>query len=102
AARRVTCASNLRQLALAMHNDATATGQFAAAGNYGVAGEKFHGWPTALLGYLDRADLNDLYNRTKPYTDDSNWELTNTQLNVLICPDDFSVVPGQGNLSFVV
>jgi prepilin-type N-terminal cleavage/methylation domain-containing protein/prepilin-type processing-associated H-X9-DG protein len=102
AARRVTCASNLRQLALAMHNDAAATGRFAAAGNYGVAGEKFHGWPTALLGYLDRADLNDLYDRAKPYTDDSNWELTNTQLNVLICPDDFSIVPGQGNLSFVV
>jgi len=102
AARRTTCANNIRQITLAIHNEATATGRLPAAGNFGSSGERYHNWVTALLGYLDRADLNDQYNRNKPYTDEANKQLTRTQLNVLTCPNDLSVVAGQGNLSFVV
>src|SRR5260221_6930424 len=72
AARRTTCANNIRQISLAIHNEAAATGRLPAAGNFGVSGERYHNWVTALLGYLDRADLNDQYNRNKTYTDEAN------------------------------
>lgn len=102
AARRMTCANNLRQVALAIQNDASATGRLPASGNFGTNGIRYHSWVTSILGYLDRADLNNLYDRNQPWTEANNNQLTNTSLNVLICPDDFSVVPGEGNLSFVV
>jgi prepilin-type N-terminal cleavage/methylation domain-containing protein/prepilin-type processing-associated H-X9-DG protein len=102
AARRMSCANNLRQLALAITNDATARTRFPAAGNWGIGGERYHSWVTAILGYIDRPDLHTLYEWNKPYTDPSNKQVTRTSLNVLTCPNDFSVVAGQGNLTYVV
>ena len=41
-ARRMTCANNIRQLALAIHNDESSTGRLPAAGNFSIRGEQYH------------------------------------------------------------
>ena len=102
AARRMSCSNNLRQLAIALHSDESANGRLPASGNFGLTGERYHSWVTSILAAIDRPDLHELYDRQKPWTEAANKQLTRTQLNVLICPDDFSAVQGQGNLSYVV
>lgn len=102
AARRMNCTSNLRQLAIAIQNDSSATGRLPASGNFGTGGERYHSWVTSILGYLDQASLVEKYNRGLTSTSVTNQEITNAQLSVLICPNDPSIVPGKGNLSYVV
>lgn len=102
AARRMNCTSNLRQIVLAIQNDSSATGRLPASGNFGTSGERYHSWVTSILGYLDQASLADQYNRGLPSTAAANLVLTNTQISTLICPNDPSIEPGKGNLSYVV
>jgi prepilin-type N-terminal cleavage/methylation domain-containing protein/prepilin-type processing-associated H-X9-DG protein len=102
-ARRITCLNHLRQVATAVISNCDQNDRFPAAGLFSVSGgTMYHNWVTAILPQIDQASLYQSYDQSKPYTDDTNFELTRTHLAVLTCPDDFSVVPGEGNLSFVV
>jgi prepilin-type N-terminal cleavage/methylation domain-containing protein/prepilin-type processing-associated H-X9-DG protein len=106
AGRRVQCLSNLRQVGLAMLQEAMRAGRFPASGNFSATGpEQYHSWVVPLLRDLDRNDLADAWDYNQPHDDttySSNGRLARTSISVLVCPSDPSVVPGQGNLSYVV
>ncbi|HVA50423.1 MAG TPA: DUF1559 domain-containing protein [Pirellulales bacterium] len=102
-ARAMQCANHLRNLGLAMVGEATARGHFPGAGYFSAgAVQDRHNWVVAPLPRIERRDVQALWNFDKLYEDPGNRSLSATQINVLICPDDDSFVPGEGNLSYVV
>jgi prepilin-type processing-associated H-X9-DG protein len=102
-ARLTHCGNNLRNLGLAMMGEATARGRFPGAGYFSAGPvQDRHNWVVSLLPRIERRDLYSLWNFDKLYEDPGNRAVSGTQVNLLICPDDDSVVPGQGNLSYVV
>ena len=62
------------------------------------------------MPYIDQNDIYNNYNRQKVFFDQTaspgnlttNFQLGNTFVKILTCPVDDSVVPGKGNLSYVV
>lgn len=101
--RRLACLNHLRQISLAVTMHTDQNGRFPAAGLFAGTGTlKYHNWVTSLLPQLDQSGLYQQYEFAKSYSDPVNFKLTRTPLPVLACPDDISVVQGEGNLSYVV
>lgn len=87
AARRTQCASNIRNLSLAVTNFATGRG-----GGLPKLDEGGLNWPVCLLGYLDRGDL----------TQANNVALYKTiALEVFGCPDDALNFKATNGISYV-
>jgi prepilin-type N-terminal cleavage/methylation domain-containing protein/prepilin-type processing-associated H-X9-DG protein len=80
-----------------------------------------YNWVVEILPFIDQQDLASAWNRTGPDSSGknqvpysylnttsttpgqpSNYEISTTALGVLRCPDDTTIQPGQGNLSYVV
>jgi prepilin-type N-terminal cleavage/methylation domain-containing protein/prepilin-type processing-associated H-X9-DG protein len=69
-----------------------------------------YNWVVEILPYLDNKDLANAWDRSQSYLSaastkasiPSNARISSTHLEVLVCPDDTTVVPSQGNLSYVV
>ena len=102
-ARRIQCSNNLHNLGLAMHSEVSVKGRFPASGNFEIFGREFyHSWVVPLLAHLERSDIASEWNWNKPYNTPPNSKYTSISISVLVCPDDFTVVSGQGNLSYVV
>jgi len=102
AARRIQCANNLHNVSLAMLSELAAKRKFPAAGYFSVDGSKhYRSWVVDLLAGLERNDVLSKWRLDLPYNVSPNCELA-TSLAILACPDDDTVVPGAGNLSYVV
>jgi prepilin-type N-terminal cleavage/methylation domain-containing protein/prepilin-type processing-associated H-X9-DG protein len=102
-ARTTQCMNNLRQVALAMVDQTETMQRFPAAGLFAAAGpEQYHSWVTELLPRLDQQTVVSGYDFSQPWNSNANRPITQTSLPILVCPDDISVEPGQGNLSYVV
>jgi prepilin-type N-terminal cleavage/methylation domain-containing protein len=84
AARRTQCLNNIRQIALAMHNFATAKG-----GGLPYLDENGYNWPASLLGYLDH---NDIANNVGYYN--------TVALDAFTCPDDVFNYKANNGLSY--
>ena len=82
------------------------TGRFPASGYFGAAVQgQFHSWVVETLPELDQQELYNRWSFGRPWDDaakSSNASLGATAVRILRCPSDISVVPGQGNLSYVV
>ncbi len=103
AARRVTCMNNLHNVGLAMLSDVSAKRRFPASGHFSLLGaEHYHSWVVTLLASLERSDIAGKWNWDLPHDDPANASLATIGIPVLVCPDDFTAVAGQGNLSYVV
>lgn len=106
AARRIRCLNNMRQVGLGLIQFASRQNRFPASGNFGVSGrDQYHSWVVSVLPELDQGDIHDRWNFDQPHDDvfhSMNGSLARTHLSILACPSDPSVVPGQGNLSYVV
>jgi len=88
----------------------------AGGGKDGEDAGPLYSWVVDILPYLDNQDLYNQYNRNRVYYDSptsfagrwagstatANDKIGSTSIGVLSCPDDLTVVPGQGNLSYVV
>lgn len=72
-----------------------------------------YSWVVDVLPYLDAQDLYNQWNRNRVYFDNpgvsgfsptatANITIGSTAIGVLTCPDDLTVQPGNGNLSYVV
>jgi prepilin-type processing-associated H-X9-DG protein len=68
-------------------------------------------WVINILPYIDANDIADAWDRKRGYASTfqdpangspSNAILASKSIGVITCPDDLSVRPGQGNLSYVV
>jgi prepilin-type N-terminal cleavage/methylation domain-containing protein/prepilin-type processing-associated H-X9-DG protein len=103
AARRVQCKNNLRNLGLAMLQEAEVNRRFPASGNFSLSGpEYYHSWVVTLLPWLERNDIADRWEMDLPLYDPANQKLASLTLPILICPDDDTALSGGGNLSYVV
>lgn len=102
-ARALRCKSRLWNLGRAMVGYAAAHGRFPASGNYAAdRADRFHGWPLELMSRLDHASVQRAWNRAEPFDSAGNRTVGRTAVEVLVCPDDDSLVEGRGNLSYVV
>jgi len=69
-----------------------------------------YSWVVDILPYIDQQDMFDAWDKAQPYNTitsvqtgvASNAQIANKSIGVLNCPDDLTVQPGQGNLSYVV
>ncbi|RUL87336.1 DUF1559 family PulG-like putative transporter [Tautonia sociabilis] len=69
-----------------------------------------HSWVVDILPFIDQQSLANDYDTTRGYLDASptdpsaasNLYISNTNISVLSCPDDDSIDPKRGNLSYVV
>lgn len=103
AARRIQCANNLHNVSLAMLSELAAKRRFPASGYFSPDGSKaYRTWVVDLLAGLERNDILSKWRFDLPYDVSPNRELASLHLSILACPDDDTVVPGAGNLSYVV
>jgi prepilin-type processing-associated H-X9-DG protein len=92
AAARMACASNLRQLGLALHQSEARAGHFppgAVEGPFppaGVMTESLHGCGTFLLPYLEQTAIADRYHWDVDFDAPPNWAAVGVQVKVLQCP----------------
>jgi prepilin-type N-terminal cleavage/methylation domain-containing protein/prepilin-type processing-associated H-X9-DG protein len=86
---------------------------FAGGGGDGVDAGPMRSWVVDILPYLDAQDLANAWNIDRAYGSryvdtkkspgrQSNAEIASNAIDVLTCYEDTTVVPGQGNLSYVV
>ena len=125
AARRAECQNNIRQIGLAMTQFSTAkarlparghwlsaadgTGQYVSRNSTTTAGTALaaHSWVVDALPYLEQQEIHTRWNFHWPYHADdagnsTNLTLSGIFLKILVCPDDDTIQPGEGNLSYVV
>lgn len=106
AARRVQCASSLRQLGLAvvMHDETKK--RFPALGYWSASGpEIFGSWVIDVLPFIEQRALFQKWDRDQPFDDTTysqNGTLSQTPLPLLACPSDLTALAGRGNQSYVV
>jgi prepilin-type N-terminal cleavage/methylation domain-containing protein/prepilin-type processing-associated H-X9-DG protein len=86
---------------------------FAEGGGEGIDAGPMKSWVVDILPYLDTQNLANAWNNDRSYGSryvdttkspgmPSNATVALIPIGVLTCPTDESVVPGQGNLSYVV
>lgn len=80
AARRIQCTNNLKQIGLALHNYATANGEYLPVGS---PGDATHGLFTTMLPYLE---LGTLYEDLDLNANTFNEPHRYTRVDVYVCP----------------
>ncbi|MDB5389896.1 MAG: putative major pilin subunit [Planctomycetaceae bacterium] len=101
AARRVQCKSNLKNVGLALYSQAQNKGRFPSGGTFSsITPDGYSNWVQEILPFLERNDIAELWHSDQPYNSPENLVLANTRIQVLECPDDITVVPSFGNLSY--
>jgi prepilin-type N-terminal cleavage/methylation domain-containing protein/prepilin-type processing-associated H-X9-DG protein len=92
AANRISCANNLKNIGLALHNFESTNGKFppgAVIGPFqeaGVMNTANHGCEPFLLPYIEQQALADRYRWDVPYYHPANQGVVATQLKILQCP----------------
>ena len=104
AARRTSCANNIRQIALAVHNYETANKRFpvnqvgpGVDNGSGVYGPGFYSWLVPLLPSLEQNNLHNSFNLKINNGDGNGYKISQTHDNALaaatpvatfLCPSD--------------
>jgi len=84
---------------------ATATGANASGADYGP----LHSWVVDILPYIDSVELANAWNNDEAWYstvasngNPGNLAVATKAIGILGCPEDLTIQPGQGNLSYVV
>ncbi len=93
-ARRTSCQSNLRQLAIGTQDHETAfaaipslyNGRFLRQPRHALDEFHFHSWRTAILPQIEQGALFDQLDLSLPATDPANQRAINTSVGVFVCP----------------
>ncbi|KAA0134425.1 DUF1559 domain-containing protein [Gimesia chilikensis] len=105
-ARQLQCLNNMRNVGLAILQETDSANRFPACGYYGdgtpATFGQYRSWVVDILPYLDQSNIFTAWDFDLSCKDPVNVPLASTHIAVLTCPDDFSVIPGQGNLSYVL
>jgi len=86
AARRSSCANNLKQIGIALQNYADANGAFPPAYTVDENGKRLHSWRTLILPYLESSRLYESIDLTKPWDDPINAAAAKTKVKTYQCP----------------
>ena len=87
AARRMQCANNLKQIALALHSYADKYGALPPAHTVDAEGKPLHSWRTLILPFLEQEALYQKIDLSKPWDDPANKEAFDTSLSFVYgCP----------------
>jgi prepilin-type N-terminal cleavage/methylation domain-containing protein/prepilin-type processing-associated H-X9-DG protein len=82
AAARTSCANNLKQLGLALHNYESAVGTWPAQSTSTPRGS----WITQILPHIEQGTVFAIYDPTKNWDDPANAAAVNTRIKTLLCP----------------
>lgn len=82
AASRMTCANNLKQMAMALHNYHTVYNRFPLANTNII----LHSWPIFILPYIEQENIYNQYRRDKNWFDPLNYNATQNHVKTFICP----------------
>ena len=88
AARRIQCRSQLKQIALALHNYRQANGCFPPAYIADKNGKPMHSWRVLILPYMEEQALYERYNFNEPWDGPSNKKLLASRPRGYACPSD--------------
>ncbi len=103
AARRTHCQNNLRQIGLALTAAADTNRRYPPAGTFSATSpEGYRSWVIDLLPWMEKKNLHDRWDFSAAHDTPINRALSQTSISLLVCPEDFTVVDGQGNLSYAV
>lgn len=88
-ANRTQCMSNIRNIAVALHNYAAANSGFLPPAYIADAnGRPMHSWRALMLPYIDRPDLAQAYRFDEPWDGPNNSKLHSIVEDVFRCPED--------------
>jgi prepilin-type N-terminal cleavage/methylation domain-containing protein/prepilin-type processing-associated H-X9-DG protein len=91
ASRRMACQNNLKQIALACQNYASARKKLPPLGTYNATvnpGGRRHSWFTLILPHIEEGTVASLYHMEEDYMRPVNAVAIATQLKVLWCPSN--------------
>ncbi len=88
AARRTSCANNLKQIALAMQSYHDVHDAFPPAHTTDANGEPLHSWRTLILPYAEQEVLYQQMKLNEPWDSPSNRPLTQMSIPFYRCPSD--------------
>lgn len=98
AARRMQCANNFKQVALALHNYESTNGVFPAGSQINNIGcnpasggsRRGFNWGTAILPYLEQSAVYDKMDPTKATHEAPNWAIdaVGAIIPAFVCPSD--------------
>ena len=83
---RIHCLHNLKNIAVALHNYHSVYRTLPPAHTVDADGKPLHSWRTLILPYLDRQDLYETIDLSKPWDAQANAEAYKTELKVFRCP----------------
>lgn len=84
--QRLSCTSNLKQIALAMHNYHDANGAFPPAYTVDENGKPLHSWRVLILPYLEEQLLYEEFNLEEPWDSPQNMAAAAQLPRVYQCP----------------
>src|SRR5213083_1818964 len=84
AANRISCANNLKQIGLALHNYHDTNHSFPSSSTSGAG--KRHSWIAFILPYFEQDPLSRNYRFTKDWFAPGNAKAVASQLTIFQCP----------------
>ena len=90
AGKRSICLSNLKQIAIALHNYHDVYGSFPPAYVADKQGRPMHSWRVLILPYLEYAALYEQYRFDEPWNGPNNIKLVEHVPDVFQCPSNES------------
>jgi len=94
-ARRMSCANNVRNLALALQDYHATNQRFPPGQKLENATE--YGWGYYLLPNLEQQSLQRQFDLSKPWDDPANIALADTQIKIFRCPSTQVKSPGKSD-----
>ena len=95
AARRMSCMSHLKELALAIHNYHDTTNSFPPLYTVDANGKPLHSWRTLILPFIEQTALFEAIRFDEPWDSDWNKQFHNVMIPVYSCPDNPLCAPGK-------
>ena len=93
-ARRMSCMSNLKQIALALHNYKDTYGSLPPACITDDHGRPLHSWRVLILPYIEASDLYAAYDFNEPWDSLNNRKLLDQRPSVFSCPSNTTDTTG--------
>jgi len=97
AARRSMCNGRLKQIGLALHNYHDRFGCFPPAYVADADGRPLYSWRVLILPYVEQKPLSDAWNFDEPWDSPNNLSVSQTPLDLFLCPSDEQSTAGPGS-----